>query len=116
MSRWRSFDDAVPVDVEEVETGRGAPVAEQARLDVVERERALKQRIVFEVDLADGEVVGGAPVGVDFLELIGGEGALGRWSRCVLFRSRLCDLAVIGAPRGGSVVTVQASSRMLKAG
>ena len=91
-------DEAIPVDVEEVEAGGGAPVAEQARLDVVEGERTLKERIVFEVDLADGEVVGGAEVGVDFLELIGREGALGggvfagsgsRWR-----------FAVMGAPRG----------------
>ena len=32
-------DEAVPVDIEEVEAGRGAPVAQQARLHVVERER-----------------------------------------------------------------------------
>ncbi len=57
-------DQAVPVDVEKVEAGGGAPVAEQARLDVVERQRAFEQRIVFEVDLADGKVVSGAPVGV----------------------------------------------------
>ena len=57
-------DEAVPVDIEEVEAGGGAPVAEQARLDVVEGERALEQGIVFQVDLADGEIVGRAPVGV----------------------------------------------------
>jgi hypothetical protein len=53
------------MDVEKVETGGGAPVSEEARFDVIECQRTFKERIVFEVDLADGEVVGGAPVGVD---------------------------------------------------
>ena len=66
-------DDAIEVGVDEVEAGGGAPVAEQARLDVVEGQRAIEERIVFEVDLADREVVGGAPVGVHGLELVGGE-------------------------------------------
>ena len=47
-------DQAVPVHVEKVEAGRGAPMAEQARLHVVERQRAFEQRIVFEIDLSDG--------------------------------------------------------------
>jgi hypothetical protein len=70
------FNEAVPVDVEEVETGRRAPVSEEARLDIIEGKGTFKEWIVFEVNLADGEVVSGAPVGVDSLELIGGEGAL----------------------------------------
>jgi beta-glucosidase/6-phospho-beta-glucosidase/beta-galactosidase len=69
------FNEAVPVGVEEVEARRCAPMTEKARLDVVECERTFKERIVFEVDLADGEVVGGAEVGVDLLELIRGERA-----------------------------------------
>jgi hypothetical protein len=48
------FDQAVPVDVEEVETGGGTPVTEEAWLDVVEGEGTFKQGIVFEVDLTDG--------------------------------------------------------------
>jgi hypothetical protein len=41
------------VRVEEIESRRGAPVPEQARLHVFDRERLLQQRIVVEVDLAD---------------------------------------------------------------
>ena len=37
------------------------------------RERLFEQGVVVEIDLADGEVVGGAPVGVDFLEEVGCE-------------------------------------------
>ena len=55
-------DEAVPVNVEEVEAWRGAPMAKEPRLDVVEGERALKERIVLEVDLADGEVVCRSPI------------------------------------------------------
>ncbi len=64
MSRCALANEAVPVDVEKVESGGCAPVAKQARLYVIQRERPLKQWIVFKVDLSDRKVVGGAPVGV----------------------------------------------------
>ena len=67
-SRSRALIDAVHVRVDEVQPGRGAPVAEQARLDVLERQRLAQQRVVQEVDLPDRQVVGGAPVGVDQIE------------------------------------------------
>ena len=66
-------DHAVQVRVEEVEPGRRAPVAEQPRLDVLERQRLAQQRVVEQVDLADREVVGGAPPGVDAPQLVVGE-------------------------------------------
>ena len=66
-------NDAVPVDVEKIETGSSSPVAEQAWLHVIERERALKQWIVFEIDLSDGEVVSCAPVGVHLCQQIGAQ-------------------------------------------
>ena len=59
------LDHAVEVDVDEVQTGCGAPVAQEPRLDVLLGERLLEQRVVVEIDLADRQVVGGAPVGVD---------------------------------------------------
>ena len=49
--------------------GRRAEVAEQPRLDVLGAQGLSKQRIVEQVDLADGEIVGGSPVRVDELEL-----------------------------------------------
>ena len=66
-------DRAVHVRVEEVEAGGGAPVAEQPRLDVLERQRLAQQRVVEQVDLADREVVGGAPPRVDALQLVARE-------------------------------------------
>ena len=63
-------DLPVQVRVEEVEARDGAEVAEQARLDVLRLQRLAQQRVVEQVDLRDGEVVGGAPVGVDQAELL----------------------------------------------
>ena len=65
------------MDVDEVQPGRGAPVAEQARLDVLERERLAQQRVVEQVDLADRQVVGRPPVGVQALQLVGVSGPIG---------------------------------------
>ena len=54
----------VPVHIKEVEPWRGAPVAQQSRLHVVQGQRPLQHRVVFQIDLANGEIVGRAPVGV----------------------------------------------------
>jgi hypothetical protein len=45
-------------------------MAEQPRLDVLDRQRLAQERVVEEVDLADRQVVGRAPVGVDERELV----------------------------------------------
>ncbi|GAA3355420.1 hypothetical protein GCM10017744_017880 [Streptomyces antimycoticus] len=58
------LDDAVQVGVDEVEAGRGAPVAQQPGLDVVRAQRLGQQGVGQQIDLARREVVGGAPVGV----------------------------------------------------
>ena len=57
-------DQPVQVDVDQVEAGGGAPVAEQPRLDVLCFQRHAQQRVVEQIDLSDRKVVGGAPVGV----------------------------------------------------
>ena len=67
------FDQAVHVDIDEVQPGRRAPVAQQSRLDVLELERLAQQRILVEIDLADRKVIGGAPVGIDLAEFFRGE-------------------------------------------
>ena len=63
-------DRAVHVRVEQVEAGRGPPVAEQPRLDVLERQRLAQQRVVAQIDLADGEVVRRAPPGIEAAEVV----------------------------------------------
>jgi hypothetical protein len=62
-------------------------VAEQSWLDVVERKRAAQERIRFEVDLANGEVIRRQPVPVDQIELLVGErpGCDGRGSKLARF-------------------------------
>ena len=62
------LDDAVQMGVDEVQPRRRAPVAEQARLDVRQREWLFQQRIVVEVYLTDREVVRRAPIGVHLAE------------------------------------------------
>ena len=73
-------DDAVEVRVDEVQPGRRAPVAQQARLDVLDAQRLAQERVGEQVDLADRQVVRGAPPGVQALQLVGGERA-GRGGR-----------------------------------
>ena len=63
--------ETVQVRVDEGEARRGAPVAEEPRLDVRGRERLPQQRIVLQIDLADGQVVRGPPVRVEESDLLG---------------------------------------------
>jgi hypothetical protein len=55
-------DDPVQVHIDEVLARRGAPVAEQSRLDMCRTERFAQERVVKQIDLADREIVGGAPI------------------------------------------------------
>ena len=64
-------DHAVHVGIDQVEPGRRAPMAEQPWLDVLGRKRLLQERVVQEIDLADRQVVRGAPVRVDQAQLVG---------------------------------------------
>jgi len=57
-------DNAVEMRVDKVEAGRGAPVSQQARLDMFRLKRFAQQRVRHQVNLPDGKVVGGAPVAV----------------------------------------------------
>ncbi len=67
------LDDPVQVRIDEVLPRRRAPVPEQHVLHVRERQRPLQQRVVVEIDLADRQIVGGAPVGVHPLEKVRSE-------------------------------------------
>src|SRR4051794_11499696 len=61
------------MDPEEIEARRRPPVAEEAGLDVRERQRRAQEGVVVEVDLPDREVVGGPLPGVDPVQRLGGE-------------------------------------------
>ena len=59
----------VQLGIDEVQSWRGAPVAEQAWLDVLGTEWLSQQRIPLQVDLGDGEVVGRLPIGQKTVKL-----------------------------------------------
>ena len=61
-------DDAVQMGVDEVQPGRRAPVAEQARFDVRQGQPFPQQRIVVQIDLTHRQIVRRAPVGVHLVE------------------------------------------------
>jgi hypothetical protein len=64
------LDDAIGVGIDEVEPGCRPPVAEQSRLRVLGLERLAQERVLQQVDLAHGQVIGRPPVGVDPRQLI----------------------------------------------
>ena len=66
-------DEPVEVGVDEVQPRGRAPVAQKPRLDVGERQRLAQQRFVEQVDLADREVVGRAPIGMQGVQIGIGE-------------------------------------------
>ena len=81
-------DQPVDVRVQQVQSGSRPPVPEQAGLHVLGRQRLAQQGIGEQVDLADGEVVGRPPPGIDASELVCAERT----------RRRAVDRAVHGAP------------------
>ena len=80
-SRSILLDEAIQVDPDEGLSGIGAPVTEQAILDVLGLQRLAQQWIVAQVDHAGGEIVAGAPVGVDAAQFVRSEGR-GRGEGC----------------------------------
>ncbi|MGY3080095.1 hypothetical protein ACVWZZ_006503 [Bradyrhizobium sp. LM6.10] len=62
-------DDAVEMGINEVQTRRRAPMAEQTRLDVLGPQGLAQQRVVEQVDLPDGEIVRSAPVAIEEAEV-----------------------------------------------
>ena len=64
------LDDPVQMHIDEVLARRCAPVSDHQRLHVREFQRTFQQWIVVEINLADRQIVGGAPISVHFLEQI----------------------------------------------
>ena len=90
------FDDPIQMRVDEVLARSRAPVPQQQLFHMRQLQRLPEQRVVAEIDLADGQVIGGPPVGMDLAELLRVEGTLlvrrsraqsvGRAGRAGLFR------------------------------
>ena len=67
------FNDPVEMGVDKIQTRCSAPVAEQTRLDIFQSEGPAEQRVIEKIDLSDGKIIGRTPIGLDTLELFGGE-------------------------------------------
>ncbi len=81
------FDQPVQVHIDEAQTRRRPPVAQQSRLDVFGSQRLAQQRILPQIDLAHGQVIGCTPIPVDVLQTA---------------RIEACQLVLLGAhPRAG---------------
>jgi hypothetical protein len=81
------LDDPVQVHVDKIQARRGAPVSQQARLDVFQLQGLFQQRIVVEINLAHRQIVGGAPVGIHLAEHFRGKG-LGLHGSILLFSAK----------------------------
>jgi hypothetical protein len=64
-------DEAIQVYVEQVLPRRGSPVPEKTGLDVVGLEGLTQGRVVDQIDLTDRELIRGAPVHIDQIQLAG---------------------------------------------
>src|SRR5207249_6554580 len=62
------FDDSIEMDVDEVQSGRRPPMAEQPWLDMLALERLFEQRIIIEINLANRQIVRRSPIGIHPLE------------------------------------------------
>src|SRR5208282_4394337 len=86
-----ALDHAVQVRPDERKRRARAPVAEQPMLDVLHAERLAQQRIVSQVDHADGQVVASTPPRMHAVELLRiewprSDGVGGRLPRDTTFR------------------------------
>ena len=100
------LDDPVQVDVDEVLPGRRAPVPQQHALHVLRDQGAFQQRIVVEIDLADRQVVGSAPVSVHRAEQLRSESV-----RCHRLTSKAPGASSCPAPAPAVVVRSTCAAR-----
>src|SRR5262249_5749012 len=76
------LDQPIDVNVDEIQPRCGAPMTQQARLDVRDLERLVEQWIGEEVDLSHGDVVRRTPVGMHLAQLFGGQRLAGCTALC----------------------------------
>ena len=72
-------DDPIEMHAQHVEARRRAPMSEQPWLDVLTLERFSQQRIVEQINLSDGKVVGSSPVRVQLIQLQSRKRTVCRW-------------------------------------
>ncbi len=56
---------AIQMRIDEIQSRRRAPMTQQPRLDVLERQRLLEQRIVQQIDLPHRQIIRSAPPGME---------------------------------------------------
>ena len=64
------LDQPVQVHVDKVQSGRCSPVSEQPGFDMLKLQGFAQQRVVFQVDLPDRQIVGGAPPRVHLVQQV----------------------------------------------
>ena len=64
-----ALDDPVEVNIEHVQSRRGAPMSEKTRFDVIALQWFAQQGVVEKVDLPDREIVRCSPIGIDETKL-----------------------------------------------
>ena len=83
------FDQTVHLDVDQAQAGGGAPVAEQAWLDLLRAQRLAQQRVRLQVDLPDRQVIGRVPVAQEAIEELGRKWSFDRRWGCRLLGGAL---------------------------
>jgi hypothetical protein len=79
------FDQAIEMNIDKIQSGCRTPMAQQPRLYVFAGQWDFEQWIILKINLADGEIVRGAPVGIHVFEKRRRERR-----RCRGFRERCC--------------------------
>src|SRR6185369_1282039 len=92
-------DRAIHVRVDEVQSGRRAPVSEEPWLHMLRAQRLAQKRVVEKVDLTDREVIRGSPVRVDATQLLARQRSDRLGAR---FRRHIAPPSVRTAPRTGT--------------
>ena len=67
------LDDPIQMGIDKVLTGNGTPVSDNVLFQMLRFERFLEEWVVQQIELAGGEVVAGAPPGVDVRQFARGE-------------------------------------------
>src|SRR6202158_3309153 len=92
------FDEPIEMKIDEIQAGRGSPMAEQAWLDVFNFQRLTQKWILEKVYLPNGEVVCGASGCVHPAQLFRGQGVVGIVRDCRPWRSRGSHFCILPLP------------------
>src|SRR5262249_30846987 len=97
------FDESIEMHIDKVQSRCSAPMAHQAWLNMRLLQWLFEQRIVHEIDLSNGKIIGRAPPGVHLTKHFGAQRALRRRStkragpRAILLTSQFLNTAASGA-------------------